>query len=61
MTRRDPRPMDPEISVTHRQVTDVYLPTLATHKGGRLATFDRRIPVAAVVGAEGETLEVIPA
>lgn len=46
---------------THRQVTDVYLLGLATAKRGRLATFDRRIPVGTVVGPAREHLEVIPA
>ncbi len=48
-------------SATHRQVTDVYLLGLGRHKGGRLATFDRSIPVDAVVGADRGHLEVIPA
>jgi hypothetical protein len=48
-------------AATHRQVTDVYLLGLATHKRGRLASFDRGIPVAAVVGAERGHLEVIRA
>ncbi len=46
---------------THGKVTDLYLLGLAISKGGRLATFDRAIPVAAVVGAERGHLEVIPA
>ena len=32
----------------HRQITDAYLLAVAIRHGGRLATFDRRIPVAAV-------------
>lgn len=47
--------------VTHRQITDVYLLGLACEKGGRLATFDRSIPLRAVIGAERERLEVISA
>ncbi len=43
----------------HRQVTDVYLLGLALRLGGRLATFDRTIPPAAVEGAGTETLLVI--
>jgi len=43
----------------HRQLTDVYLLGLAQKRGGRLATFDRTIPVKAVVGASADTLEVI--
>lgn len=34
------------------QITDVYLLALAVKNGGRLATFDRGIPIAAVRGAE---------
>jgi predicted nucleic acid-binding protein len=39
----------------------LYLLALARHHGGRLATFDRSIPLAVVVGAEQGHLEVIPA
>ncbi len=35
-----------------KQITDVYLLALAVKNGGRLATFDRSIPMAAVRGAE---------
>jgi hypothetical protein len=56
---RDPRVFRWPRSITHRQVTDVYLLGLATSKHGRLATFDRRIPLATVVGARREHLEVI--
>jgi toxin-antitoxin system PIN domain toxin len=48
-------------SVTHSQITDVYLLGLASEMGGRLATFDRRIPLRAVSGAGPERLDVIPA
>lgn len=48
-------------AVGHAQVTDVYLLGLATKHDGRLATFDRRIPLQAVAGAERDRLEVIPA
>lgn len=34
------------------QITDAYLLALAVRNGGRLVTFDRRIPLAAVRGAE---------
>jgi toxin-antitoxin system PIN domain toxin len=43
----------------HRQVTDVYLLGLAVKRGGRLATFDRTIPLAAVQAASTKALEVI--
>lgn len=48
-------------AVTHGQLTDVYLLGLATERGGRLATFDRRIPRAAVTEAREEQLQIIPA
>jgi hypothetical protein len=48
-------------AVSHSQVSDVYLLGLATKRDGRLATFDRRIPLQAVVGADAARLEVIPA
>lgn len=41
------------------QLTDVYLLGLATKMGGRLATFDRTIPVKAVRGATAESLQII--
>jgi toxin-antitoxin system PIN domain toxin len=44
-----------------RQLTDVYLLGLAVKMKGALATFDRSIPLSAVVGATGDTLRVISA
>ena len=41
------------------QITDVYLLALAVKNGGRLATFDRSIPVGAVRGAQPRHLAVI--
>lgn len=38
--------------MTSGQVTDTYLLALAKAKGGRLATFDRRLSVAAVKGGK---------
>jgi uncharacterized protein len=43
----------------HRQLTDVYLLGIAVARNARLATFDRRIPLAAVKGARKDHLEVI--
>jgi hypothetical protein len=34
-----------------RQLTDAYLLALAVHRGGRLVTLDRSVPLAAVPGA----------
>jgi hypothetical protein len=44
---------------SHRQLTDVYLIGLAHKNGGRLATFDRTIPLKAVVGARPGLLQII--
>lgn len=45
----------------HRQLTDAYLLGLATRMKGQLATFDRTIPVKAVIGATPESLQIISA
>jgi toxin-antitoxin system PIN domain toxin len=42
-----------------RQVTDVYLLALAVRNEGRLATFDRGVPLGAVAGASARHLAVI--
>jgi toxin-antitoxin system PIN domain toxin len=47
-----------DIIVSSGQITDAYLLGLAVHKRGRLATFDRRIPVKALTGGQG-ALELI--
>lgn len=43
----------------HRQVTDAYLLALAVRHGGRLVTFDRRIVVEAVAGAQNRHLATL--
>ncbi len=43
----------------HRQLTDLYLLALAVRRGGRLATFDRSIPLDAVTQAGPEHLLLI--
>jgi uncharacterized protein len=35
-----------------RQITDAYLLAVAVHRGGRLVTLDRAVPLAVVPGAE---------
>jgi toxin-antitoxin system PIN domain toxin len=55
-----PAVLRPGAVVTHAHVTDVYLLGLAVHRSGQLATFDARIPAAAVQGG-GRALEVIAA
>jgi toxin-antitoxin system PIN domain toxin len=42
-----------------RQVTDAYLLALACANGGRFVTFDRSVPISAVVGAAEASLIVI--
>lgn len=49
------------LPATSRQLTDVYLLALAIQRGGRLVTFDRTIPIAAVVGAERRHLVILGA
>jgi len=49
------------LPVGHRQITDIYLLGLAKHHGGRLATFDRTIPIGALKRARAEDLVIIPA
>lgn len=44
-----------------RQVTDAYLLTLAVKREGRLVTFDKAVPLAAVAGARQPNLEIIAA
>lgn len=49
----------PQMIAGHRQITDMYLLGLAVRQDGRLATFDRSIPIKAVVGAGSRHLELI--
>ena len=49
------------LTVGHRQLTAVYLLGLAVRREGRLATFDRSIPVKAVRRARPDHLAVIDA
>ncbi len=43
-------------SHSHSQLTDLYLRALAVKNGGRLVSFDQRIPLSAVHGATAENL-----
>jgi toxin-antitoxin system PIN domain toxin len=58
---RDERIFKRPLPISHRQLTDVYLLGLAKSRGGRIASFDRRIPLGAVIGAGAGHLELIPA
>ena len=42
-----------------KQVTDLYLLSLAVQRDGRLATFDRTVPLSAVVGATSKHLAIL--
>ena len=42
--------------ISHRQITDVYLLALAVKNGGRLISFDKGVPLAAVRGAKKDNL-----
>jgi toxin-antitoxin system PIN domain toxin len=50
-----------DLSIGHRQLTDVYLLALAVRRDGRLATFDRSIPAKTVRGARADHLALIDA
>jgi uncharacterized protein len=58
---RDRKLFDLAYVTGYRQLTDAYLLGLALSKKGRLASFDRGIPIKAVKGATRETLAVIAA
>lgn len=56
---RDRTLFDLSLLSGHRQITDVYLLGLAHRMGGQLATFDRTIPLKAVIGTTTESLALI--
>ncbi len=58
---RDERVFKRPLPISHRQLTDAYLLGLAKLSAGRLASFDRHIPLGAVVGAGSDHFELIPA
>lgn len=45
----------------YRQITDAHLLALALHRGGRLATFDRKIAALAPAGASADVVSLIAA
>lgn len=51
---RDATLFDDTVFVSYRHLTDLYLLGLAVRMDGRLATFDRSIPLTAVKGAVAE-------
>jgi len=56
---RDTALFDSSCILGPNQITGVYLLGVAVKNGGRLATFDRGVPLAAVRGAETKHLAVI--
>lgn len=55
----DKNSLDPSRVHGPKQLTDFYLLCLSVAKGGRLATFDRSIPLSAVPGATAKNLVVV--
>jgi uncharacterized protein len=49
------------LDIAHRHLTDAYLLGLAVRHDGRLATFDRSVPLKAVPEARQENLTIIEA
>jgi hypothetical protein len=60
LSLRDHRLFAWSMPVGWRLLTDVYLLGLAKRHEGRLATFDRHIPLGAVTGADARHLALIP-
>jgi hypothetical protein len=56
---RDDKLFDLSFVRGHRQLTDVYLLGLAKRRDGRLATFDRTVPLKSVIGSRPDLLQVI--
>jgi hypothetical protein len=52
--------VDPGAMITYSQVTDLYLPAVAAHHVGRLATLDQHIPATLIRGGES-ALELVSA
>jgi uncharacterized protein len=59
VTLIDPGVFRRELIGHHAKITDAYL--LAVRNSGRLSTFDRSIPVKAVVGARPNHIELLGA
>lgn len=57
----DERLFNAKLARGHQQLTDIYLLGLAVKRGGRLVTFDQRIPLGAVKGSTRAALEVVSA
>ncbi|MDZ7589704.1 MAG: TA system VapC family ribonuclease toxin [Rubrivivax sp.] len=51
--------LDWTVILSSRQLTDAYLLALAVRRGGRFVTLDRGVPLAAVEGAQPQSLVVL--
>lgn len=56
---RDETIFNSSFATSYRHLPDLYLLGLAAKMGGRLASFDQRIPVRAIVGGRQDLLQVI--
>jgi uncharacterized protein len=56
---RDETIFNAHFAAAQRQLADIYLLGLASKMGGRLVTFNRHIPVKAIVGGRPDLLHVI--
>lgn len=56
---RDDTLFNSSFATSYHHLPDLYLLGLAAKMGGRLATFDRRIPVRAIVGGRNDLLQVV--
>lgn len=56
---RDDRRFSHDRILSSKQLTDLYLLALSIENGGRLVTFDQRIPLGAVANAKPEHLCVL--
>lgn len=59
LSLRDRSRFDLQSVLSAQSLTDAYLLALATVHDGRLVTFDRSIPIAAVSGADSERIVVL--
>lgn len=59
LSLQDRRVFRPSLIAGPQKITDAYLLGLAVHRHGCLVTFDRSIPLQAVVGATAKHLKVL--
>ena len=52
--------LQPGTIITHSQITGIFLLGLAVHNGGKLATFDQRIPTTIIHGGRAAVELLVP-